>query len=32
MLKHFVRGKTGWWILHLVAVALVVWLGHFIRF
>ena len=32
MLKNFVRGRVGWWILHVVAILFVLWLGHFIRF
>lgn len=32
MLKYFIRGRIGWWILHVLAILLVVWLGHFVRF
>ena len=32
MLKNFSRGQIGWWVLHVVAIALVLWLGHFVRF
>ena len=24
--------KPGWWILHIVAIALLFWLGHLVRF
>jgi len=26
------RGRIGWWILHVAAIALVFYLGHLIRF
>ncbi len=32
MLKYFTRGKLGWWILHVVVILLVLWLGHFVQF
>ena len=32
MSKHFIRGKLGWWILHVVVILIVLWLGHFIKF
>ncbi len=32
MLKHFMRGKLGWWILHVVVILIVLWLGHFVQF
>jgi hypothetical protein len=32
MLKYFVRGRTGWWILHVVMIGFILWLGHFVRF
>lgn len=32
MVKHFIRGRLGWWILHLLAIALFLWLGYFIKF
>jgi hypothetical protein len=32
MLKYFVRGRIGWWILHIVVVPFFFWLGHFVRF
>ena len=28
MLKYFLAGKPGWWVLHVVAVILVFYLGH----
>jgi hypothetical protein len=30
--KHFMRGRIGWWILHAAAIAFVLFLGHFVRF
>jgi hypothetical protein len=32
MLRHFMRFKPGWWILHLAAVAFTLYLGHMVRF
>lgn len=32
MLKHIMRYKPGWWILHIAAVSLTFWLGHRIDF
>lgn len=32
MLKHIMRYKPGWWILHILAVSLTFYLGHRIRF
>lgn len=32
MLRHIMRYKPGWWILHIMAVALTFYLGHMIRF
>jgi len=29
---RFMLYKPGWWILHIVAIAFVFWLGHAIRF
>ncbi len=29
---RFMLFKTGWWILHILAVAFVFWLGHAVRF
>jgi len=31
-MQHFRLFKTGWWILHLVAILFMFWLGHFVRF
>lgn len=28
MLKHIMRYKPGWWILHILAVAITFYLGH----
>ena len=28
MLKHIMRYKPGWWILHIIAVGLTLYLGH----
>ena len=28
MLKYFFAGKPGWWILHVMAVIVVFYLGH----
>jgi len=28
----FFLWKRGWWILHVLAVAFMLWLGHFTRF
>ena len=32
MLKHFMKFRPGWWVLHLAAVALTFWLGAVTRF
>jgi len=32
MLKHFMRYKPGWWILHIVAIGLTFYLGHMAAF
>jgi hypothetical protein len=32
MLRHFMRYRPGWWILHLIAVALTFYLGHLVEF
>jgi hypothetical protein len=29
---RFMLFKPGWWILHLIAIAFVFWLGHAIGF
>ena len=32
MLQHFMKFRPGWWILHLAAVALTLWLGSITSF
>jgi hypothetical protein len=32
MLKRIMKFEPGWWILHLIAVALTFWLGAMTRF
>jgi hypothetical protein len=32
MLRHFMRYKPGWWVLHVVAVGCTLYLGHLVRF
>ncbi len=32
MLKHFMRFKPGWWILHIIAIAVTFYFGHMVRF
>jgi len=32
MLKHFIRGRLGWLILHVVVILLFLWLGYFVQF
>jgi hypothetical protein len=32
MLKHLIRFRIGWWILHIVAISIVFWLGHLVNF
>lgn len=32
MLRHFMRFKLGWWILHIIAISLTFYLGHMVRF
>jgi hypothetical protein len=32
MLRHFMLFERGWWILHIVAITFMFWLGHFVRF
>ena len=32
MLKHLMRYKPGWWILHIAAFALIFYLGHMVSF
>jgi hypothetical protein len=31
-MKYFMRGRIGWAILHVVAIAFVLYLGHLVRF
>lgn len=31
-MHRFMLFKPGWWILHIIAIAFVFWLGHAIRF
>jgi hypothetical protein len=31
-MKHFIRGRVGWWILHVLAASFLLWLGHAVRF
>jgi hypothetical protein len=32
MLKRIMKFEPGWWILHIIAVALTFWLGAMTRF
>lgn len=32
MLKHFMKFRPGWWVLHLAAILLTFWLGALTRF
>ena len=32
MLKYFIRWRPGWWILHIIFVVLVLWMGKMIQF
>lgn len=32
MLKHIMKYKPGWWILHILAVSLTFYLGHKMAF
>ena len=32
MLRHFMRYKPGWWVLHAVVVSLTFYLGHMAAF
>ena len=32
MLKHLVRGRLGWIIVHLIAIICIIWLGSVISF
>ena len=31
-MQRFFLGKPGWWILHVLAAAFMLWLGHFVHF
>ena len=31
MLKHFMRYKPGWWILHIIMIGLTFYLGHMVK-
>ena len=31
-MQNFLLFKPGWWILHILAIGFVFWLGHAIRF
>jgi hypothetical protein len=32
MLRHIMKGTPGWWLLHVVAILLTLWLGALTRF
>jgi hypothetical protein len=32
MLRHIMKGTPGWWLLHIAAVLLTLWLGALTRF
>ncbi len=32
MLKQFIRGRKGWWILHVLAIVFALALGRFVSF
>jgi hypothetical protein len=32
MLKHFMKFRPGWWVLHLAAILFTFWLGAATRF
>ena len=32
MLKHFMRYKPGWWVLHAVMVGMTLYIGHIVKF
>jgi len=32
MLKHFMKFRPAWWVLHLVAILFTFWLGAATRF
>lgn len=31
-MHRFLLWKPGWWVLHILAFAFMLWLGHFTRF
>lgn len=31
-MNRFFLWKPGWWVLHLLAIAFMLWLGHIVRF
>ena len=31
-MHRFILWKPGWWILHILAIAFMLWLGHIVRF
>jgi hypothetical protein len=31
-MKNILLFKAGWWVLHIVVICFVFWLGHFVRF
>ena len=32
MLRHIMRYKPGWWILHVIVIGLTFYLGHLLDF
>lgn len=32
MLRHFMRYKPGWWVLHIIMIGLTFYLGHMMKF
>jgi len=32
MLRHFMRYKPGWWVLHIIMIGLAFYLGHMMKF
>jgi len=32
LIKHFMRYKPGWWVLHIITVSLTFYFGHIVRF
>jgi hypothetical protein len=32
LIKHFMRYKPGWWILHAIVIGFTFYLGHIVRF